>query len=94
MKQTIQFNPVKHSLVRGVSDWEWSTFHMYVKQGVYLYNWCEEDVVMKLVDFFNDYYNKLQKRKIIEDKLKKESLLIKEDSMSVLKEFEGIENDY
>lgn len=41
-----------------------------------------------------DYYNKLQKRKIIGEKLKEESLLVKEDSMSVLKEFEGIENEY
>jgi len=41
-----------------------------------------------------DHYNKLQKRKIIEEKLKRESLLVKEVSMSVLKEFEGIENDY
>ena len=41
-----------------------------------------------------DHYNKLQKRKIIEEKLKRESLLVKENSMSVLKEFEGIENEY
>jgi len=41
-----------------------------------------------------DHYNKLQKRKIIEDKLKKESLLVKDDSMSVLKEFEDIDNEY
>ncbi|MCD6115387.1 hypothetical protein J7K93_00085 [bacterium] len=41
-----------------------------------------------------DHYNKLQKRKIIENQLKAESLLVKENSMSVLKEFEGIENEY
>ena len=41
-----------------------------------------------------EHYNKLQKRKIIEEKLKKESLLVKDDSMSVLKEFEDIENEY
>jgi len=41
-----------------------------------------------------DHYNKLQKRKIIEEKLKRESLIVKDDSMSVLKEFEGIENEY
>ena len=39
-----------------------------------------------------DHYNKLQKRKKIEKKLKRESLLVKENSMSVLKEFEGIKN--
>ena len=38
-----------------------------------------------------DHYNKIQKRKILEYQLKKESLLVKENSMSVLKEFEGIE---
>jgi len=41
-----------------------------------------------------EYYNKLQKRKMIENQLKVESLLVKEDSMTVLKEFEGIDNGY
>ena len=41
-----------------------------------------------------DFYNKLQKRKLIEEKLKKESLIVKDDSMSVLKEFEDVENEY
>jgi len=34
------------------------------------------------------YYNKLQKRAFLEKKLKKESKLVKEDSMNVLREFE------
>ncbi len=38
-----------------------------------------------------DYYNKLQKRLILEKKLKVESELVKDNSMSVLKEFEEIE---
>jgi predicted transcriptional regulator len=38
-----------------------------------------------------DYYNKLQKRLLIEKKLKKDSELVKAHSMDVLKEFEGIE---
>jgi len=38
-----------------------------------------------------DYYNKVQKRKILEQKLKSESLLVKDNSISVLKEFENIE---
>jgi predicted transcriptional regulator len=41
-----------------------------------------------------DYDNQLQKRKIIEEKLKRESLLVKNDSISVLKEFEDIEDEY
>jgi len=38
-----------------------------------------------------DYYNQLQRRLIIEKRLKKESVLVKDDSMSVLKEFEDID---
>ncbi|MBC8486421.1 MAG: hypothetical protein H8D45_10320 [Bacteroidetes bacterium] len=38
-----------------------------------------------------DYYNKLQRRLILEKKLKKESVLVKEDSMTVLKDFEEID---
>jgi len=35
-----------------------------------------------------DYYNRIQKRKILEQKIQDESLLVKDNSMSVLKEFE------
>ncbi len=38
-----------------------------------------------------DFYNRFQKRLIIEEKLKKESELVKENSMSVLNEFENID---
>jgi len=38
-----------------------------------------------------EYYNRLQKRLILEKKLKKESELVKMDSMSVLNEFENID---
>lgn len=38
-----------------------------------------------------DYYNRLQKRLFLEKKLKKESDLVKQESMSVLKEFEEID---
>ena len=38
-----------------------------------------------------EYYNKLQKRSILEKRLKNESVLVKNDSMSVLKDFEEIE---
>ena len=38
-----------------------------------------------------DYYNRIQRRLIIEKRLKKESELVKADSMSVLKEFEEID---
>lgn len=38
-----------------------------------------------------DYYNKLQKRLLLEKRLKKESDLVKNESMFVLKEFEEID---
>ena len=38
-----------------------------------------------------EYYNKVQSRKILAEKLKFESLLVRENSMEVLKEFEAIE---
>ena len=37
------------------------------------------------------YYNQLQKRMLLEKKLKKESELVKEDSLAVLHEFENID---
>ncbi len=37
-----------------------------------------------------EYYNKLQKRMILERKLRKESELVKSESLSVLKEFEEL----
>lgn len=38
-----------------------------------------------------NYYNKLQRRAMLEKRLKKESRLVENDSMSVLKEFEEID---
>ena len=38
-----------------------------------------------------NYYNRLQRRLILEKKLKKESELVKNESMSVLKDFEEID---
>jgi len=38
-----------------------------------------------------EFYNKIQREQILEKKLKKESGLVKEDSMSVLKDFEEID---
>jgi len=38
-----------------------------------------------------EFYNKIQKRNLIESKLKKESAAVSGDSMSVLKDFENID---
>ena len=37
------------------------------------------------------YYNKIQNRKILENKLKKESAFVKEESLSVLNDFEEVD---
>ncbi len=36
----IHFNPVKHKLVECAIDWPYSTFHRYVKDGIYPGNWA------------------------------------------------------
>lgn len=35
----IHINPLKHGLVKRVSDWPWSSFHRYVRQGIYPVDW-------------------------------------------------------
>lgn len=37
----LHYNPVRHLLVKRTIDWLHSTFHRYVKQGVYPEDWCE-----------------------------------------------------
>lgn len=39
-----------------------------------------------------EFYNKFQKRQILEKKLRSESALVKDESMNVLKEFEEVDN--
>lgn len=36
----IHYNPVKHGLVLRVADWPYSSFHRFVKSGVYALNWA------------------------------------------------------
>jgi metal-responsive CopG/Arc/MetJ family transcriptional regulator len=40
-----------------------------------------------------DYYNKLRKRELLAQQFQKESLLCRDESMRVLKEFESIEGE-
>ena len=59
---------------------------------------CETEKILSIMKkprnrYINEaieYYNKLQKRMILEKKLRKESELVKSDSMEVLKEFEEL----
>ena len=39
----IHYNPVKHGLVGLISDWPWSTYHRYVREGFYRTD-CWHDV--------------------------------------------------
>jgi len=36
----IHFNPVKHQLVKHVIDWPYSSFHRYVRDGIYTKDWA------------------------------------------------------
>ena len=47
--------------------------------------------INKYINGAFDYYNQVQKRILLEKTLKKESELVKEESISVLKEFEDFE---
>jgi putative transposase len=44
----IHFNPVKHGHVQQVADWPYSTFHRYVRDGVYAREWGGAKEVMAL----------------------------------------------
>ena len=35
----IHYNPVKHGLVKAPGDWEYSSFHSYVRRGLYDLQW-------------------------------------------------------
>ena len=39
----IHFNPVKHKLVSNPYDWPWSSFHRYVRKGIYPKDWITDD---------------------------------------------------
>jgi putative transposase len=41
----IHWNPVKHGWVKRVADWPHSSFHIYLRRGVYGTNWGELAVV-------------------------------------------------
>jgi len=42
----IHYNPVRHGLVKSVSEWKWSSFHRYVKDGFYDPDWGEGETVV------------------------------------------------
>jgi putative transposase len=46
----IHWNPVKHGYVARVRDWPYSSFHGYVKQGLYPLDWASSDEANKTAE--------------------------------------------
>jgi len=44
----IHINPVKHGHVNSVKDWPYSSFHFYVRKGLYSINWAGTDDILKM----------------------------------------------
>jgi len=40
----LHFNPVKHGWMTNVVDWPFSSFHRYLKFGVYSTDWTGENI--------------------------------------------------
>ncbi|KMW69836.1 MAG: transposase [Limnoraphis robusta] len=41
----IHYNPVKHGLVKSPKDWQYSSFHRFVKNGLLTLNWGENEEI-------------------------------------------------
>ena len=46
----IHYNPVKHGYVNSVKDWEYSSFHKFVKNNLYGINWGSIDNISNIKD--------------------------------------------
>ena len=46
----IHYNPVKHKLVKNVKDWEYSSFHKFVKNNLYDKNWGNVKEIENIID--------------------------------------------
>ena len=44
----IHYNPVKHSHMKNVADWPYSSFHRYVRRGMYNLEWAADDYGRRL----------------------------------------------
>ena len=40
----IHYNPLYHGLVKNVQDWPYSTFHRYVREGLYEREWGDSEI--------------------------------------------------
>ena len=50
----LHWNPVKHGIVNKVSDWPYSTFHRFVREGVYAQDWGGQGVDAADADVFGE----------------------------------------
>lgn len=48
----VHWNPVKHGLVLRVADWPYSTFHRYVRRGLYPADWTFDSAAVTKADEF------------------------------------------
>jgi putative transposase len=47
----IHYNPVKHGLVKSPRDWPWSSFHRWVREGIYTDDWgCVQNGPLRFDD--------------------------------------------
>lgn len=46
----LHYNPVKHGLVQQVADWPYSSFHRWVKHGIYPKSWCSAPKQLKVFE--------------------------------------------
>ena len=46
----IHYNPVKHGLVNNICDWQYSSFHKFVKQGLYENDWGNTKDIKNIKD--------------------------------------------
>lgn len=51
----LHYNPFKHGLVGKVSEWPYSSFHRYVKQGLYMEDWGNNSM-----DFTENFSDRLE----------------------------------
>lgn len=45
----LHYNPVKHGVYQRIGDWPYSTFHRYMKAGIYPMDWSGDGVVSIIV---------------------------------------------
>ncbi len=48
----IHYNPVKHDYTKSVKDWEYSSFHKFVKNNLYDINWGSSEDIKSFEDLY------------------------------------------